>query len=190
MLYRYKLLWDWLMNCSGGLGHFALQWANALGAEVYALSHSPSKKDDCLKLGAHQFVDTTQENWDEPYKFTFDFILNCADMTHEFDLTKYMGTMKVMGRFHNVGLPDKPLPQMMAQDFVSGGWYIGASHIGNRPEMLAMLKLASERNIKTWVEEIPISEKGCKEAVERVKANKVHYRFTLTDYDKAFGKRA
>ena len=30
----------------GGLGHFAVMWANALGAEVTVISHSPHKKDD------------------------------------------------------------------------------------------------------------------------------------------------
>lgn len=35
----------------GGLGHYAVQFAAALGAEVWALSHSPSKRDDCLKVG-------------------------------------------------------------------------------------------------------------------------------------------
>lgn len=62
--------------------------------------------------------------------------------------------------------------------------------MGNRPEMEEMLELASKQNIKTWVEEIDISEAGCKEAVERVKNNKVHYRFTLVGYNKVFGERS
>lgn len=53
--------------------------------------------------------------------------------------------------------------------------------------MNALLRLAAEKGIKPWVETIDISEAGCKEAVERVKENKVHYRFTLTGFDKAFG---
>lgn len=56
-------------------------------------------------------------------------------------------------------------------------------------EMNALLKLAAEKGVKPWIETIDISEKGCKEAVERVKENKVHYRFTLTGFDKAFGTR-
>jgi len=165
-------------------------WAAALGAEVYVISHTPEKKDDVMKMGAKEFISSKDKDWQKPYAFTFDFILNCADMTNEFDLTAYMSTMKVMGRFHNVGLPDKPLPEMMAQDFTTGGYYIGGSHIGNRPEMIAMFKLASEKNIKSWVETIDISEQGCKEAVERLKKNDVHYRFTLINFDKAFGKRS
>ena len=95
-----------------------------------------------------------------------------------------------MGRFHNVGFPDQPLPQFNAQVFAPGGYYIGASHIGNRPEMEAMLKLAAEKNISTWVQTLDISEAGCKEAVERVYKGDVRYRFTLTNFDQVFGKRA
>lgn len=101
----------------GGLGHFALLWAKGLGAEVTALSHTAGKKEEALKLGADHFVCTKDKDWAKPLAFTFDFILNCADMTNEFDLKTYMSTLAVNGTFHNVGLPDKPLPEMMAQDF-------------------------------------------------------------------------
>ena len=71
---------------SGGLGHFAVLWAVALGAEVYVLSHSPSKKDDALKMGAKHFIVTSEEGWHKPYNFAFDFILNTADAVHKFNL--------------------------------------------------------------------------------------------------------
>ena len=54
-----------------------------------------------------------------------------------------------------------------------------------------MFELASKQNIKSWVQEIQLSEEGCKEAVERVyKNDNVKYRLTLTGFDKVFGKRA
>lgn len=53
--------------------------------------------------------------------------------------------------------------------------------------MIAMLKTASEQGTKPYIETLDISEKGCKEAVERVKKNDVRYRFTLTGYEKVFG---
>jgi len=174
----------------GGLGHFATMWASALGAETYVISHTPGKKEDALKIGAKHFIDSTQEGWDKPYAFAFDFILNTADNLENFDLSQYFGTLKVMGRFHNVGMPDHDIT-LKLQDFAANGCYIGTSHIGNRPEMEAMLKLASEKNLKTWVETIQISAEGCKEAVERVQKNdRVRYRFTLTGYDKVFGDRS
>jgi alcohol dehydrogenase (NADP+) len=79
----------------------------------------------------------------------------------------------------------------MAQYFAPNGCSLGASHIGNRPEMLAMLDLASRQSLKSWIQTIPISEDGCKEAVTRMYNNKdVRYRIVLTDYDKQFGRRA
>lgn len=80
----------------GGLGHFAVLWAVALGAEVTVLSHSPGKREDALSMGAKNFVVTSDEKWFEPYSFYFDWILNCADATHKFNLQDYFSTMKVM----------------------------------------------------------------------------------------------
>lgn len=171
----------------GGLGHFAVMWANALGAEVTVISHSPEKKEDALKLGAKHFVSSKDKDWSKPLAFTFDFMLNAADMTNEFDLDSYLSCLKVNCHFHQVGLPDKPLPEMKTQQFMPNGSSIGASHIGNRPECLAMLKMAAEKKLYPYVETLSISEKACAEATERVKTNKIRYRFTLVDFDKVFG---
>jgi alcohol dehydrogenase (NADP+) len=52
-----------------------------------------------------------------------------------------------------------------------------------------MLKLASEKNIHQLIETIDISEAECKMAFEKVKANDVRYRVTLTGFKKAFGTK-
>jgi len=173
----------------GGLGHFALLWAKGLGAEVWALSHTPNKKEEALKLGADHFVSTQDKDWSKPLAFTFDFILNCADMTSEFDMKSYLSTLNVNGVFNNVGLPDKPLPTMMAQDFAANGARIGSTHIGSKKEAIEMLELASKKNLHPMIEEIRISEAGCKKAVEKVKVNDVRYRVTLTGFKEAFGTK-
>lgn len=93
--------------------------------------------------------------------------------------------------FFKCGFPDEDLPAINAQAFAPTGCYMGASHIGNRPEMEEMFKLASEKGIKSWVEEVQISEDNIKSAVERVGNNdNVRYRLTLVGFDKVFGKRA
>ncbi|KAE8443382.1 hypothetical protein EG329_001941 [Mollisiaceae sp. DMI_Dod_QoI] len=174
----------------GGLGHFALIWAKALGAEVTAISHSPNKKDDAISLGADHFVSSKDKNWAEPHAFEYDFVLNTADMTHQFDIAEYLSIVNINGEFHHVGLPDEPLPQFKAQIFASNGSKMGGSHIGSKKEALEMLDLASkiyEKGIKPRIETIDISEKGCAEAVQKVKSNNVRYRVTLTGFHKAFG---
>lgn len=171
----------------GGLGHFAVMWANALGAEVTVISHTPDKKEDALKLGAKHFVVSNDKEWAKPLAFKFDFVLNSADMTHTFDLDSYLSILKVNCQFHQVGLPDSPIENLKPQQFMPNGSSIGASHIGNRPECLAMLKLAAEKKLFPIVETTPVSEEGCAKAIEAVKSNTVRYRYTLTDYDKVFG---
>lgn len=141
-------------------------------------------------MGAKEFVVTGEQDWHKKFAFQFDFILNTADAIHKFNMPDYLSTLKVMGRFHCVGFGDHPLPTMNAQDFAPNGAYFGASHIGNRPEMLAMFELASKKNIKSWVQTQSISKEGCAEVVQKVADNKVRYRFVLTDYDKAFGERS
>jgi alcohol dehydrogenase (NADP+) len=186
----YKI-YTLLIQYRGGLGHFGVLWSVAMGAETYVISHSASKKEDAMKMGAKGFLLTSEKGWADDYKFKFDFIINTADATDKFDLSEYFSTLKINGTFHMVGFPDNPLPGFNAQIFASNGCYMGASHIGNRPEMEEMLQLASKQNIKSWVQTIKLSEAGCKEAVERVyKNDNVRYRLTLVDFDDVFGKRA
>lgn len=40
----------------GGLGHMAIQFANKWGCEVTVFSSTSSKKDEAMRLGAHNFV--------------------------------------------------------------------------------------------------------------------------------------
>lgn len=173
----------------GGLGHFAIMFANALGADVTAISHSPNKKDDALKLGAKHFVSSQDKDWAKPLAFEFDFVLNTADMGHEMSMQDYLSILTVNGKLNHVGLPDGPLPQLKAQDFMANGSSMGTSHIGCRTEALAMLRLVADKKLKPIIETVDISEDGCKKAVQAVHDNKVRYRYTLTGYDKAFGKR-
>ncbi|OAQ98841.1 hypothetical protein LLEC1_06048 [Akanthomyces lecanii] len=171
----------------GGLGHLGLQWSAALGAETYAISHSPDKVDDCKKLGAKDVILTTEKGWNEPWKAKFDFVLNCADVTNKFDMPTYLSIVKPTGDFHMVGIPNEPLPQMSVGVFVGGAPKLTGSHLGNHQEMEALLKLAAEKGVKPWVEVMPISEKSCGEAFELQKANKFRYRCTLAQFDEAFG---
>ncbi|KJZ73964.1 hypothetical protein HIM_06632 [Hirsutella minnesotensis 3608] len=148
----------------GGLGNIALQYSVALGAETYALTYSSDKAEDYKKLGAKDVITTTQDNWQEPWKFKFDCILNCADVTDRFNLSDYFSLLKPGADLHMVGLPDEALPQLMAQDFTRNAPKLTGSHLGNNQEMNALLKLAAEKGIKPWVQTIDISEKGCQEA--------------------------
>ena len=171
----------------GGIGHFAVLFAKALGAETWVISRSHAKEEDAKKLGADGFIATADKDWAAPHVMTFDLIVNTANSTKDFDLTKYLSMMDVHGRFISVGMPEEAGQEVRSQDLAFNGVLIGASHLGSRKETLAMLKLAADKNIQSWVEEVPISAENLSKAVQRLRKTDVRYRFTLTGYDKVFG---
>ncbi|RDW80937.1 putative cinnamyl alcohol dehydrogenase [Coleophoma crateriformis] len=170
----------------GGIGHFGVMFAKALGAETWAISRSHSKEADAMKLGADGFIATEDPAWNEPHRMSFDLIVNTANSSDGFDLGQYLSLLDVHGRWISVGLPPGAGQEVKSHMFMENGCLIGASHLGSRKETLAMLQLAAEKGIKSWVEEVPISKTGLAEAVTRLKNNDVRYRFTLTDFDKEF----
>lgn len=64
--------WIVLPGAGGGLGHFAIQYARAMGMRVIAIDGGDAKRDLCLKLGAEIFIDfqTTKDITAEIMKIT------------------------------------------------------------------------------------------------------------------------
>jgi propanol-preferring alcohol dehydrogenase len=51
--------WIVLPGAGGGLGHFAVQYAKAMGMRVIAVDGGKEKEELCMKLGAEKFIDFT-----------------------------------------------------------------------------------------------------------------------------------
>src|SRR6266481_3045643 len=60
----------------GGLGHMGVKLAASFGAEVTMLSQSAAKEKDAKKLGAHEFVLTSDKGQLASVNNYFDFILD------------------------------------------------------------------------------------------------------------------
>jgi alcohol dehydrogenase (NADP+) len=72
-------------------GHYAVLFANALGAEVYAFTSSSHKAEDIKKLGAHHVVVTDDKGeFAKDLAFELDLIVSTRDVAHGFPLTEYM----------------------------------------------------------------------------------------------------
>lgn len=52
--------WVVIPGAGGGLGHFAVQYAKAMGMRVIAIDGGEAKKELCEKLGAEVFIDYTK----------------------------------------------------------------------------------------------------------------------------------
>jgi len=161
----------------GGLGHLAIQFAKALGARVIVFSHSPNKKQDCLDLGADEFVVSGEKDFAKPYFDKLDYILSAADV-ESIPLGDFVSMLKIDGKLTSVGLPDGEWTGLQPQMMASNASCIGTSHIGSKVEANEMLKIAAEKGIHPVIDQIlPMKEAG--KAIEAVKTNKVRYRFVL-----------
>lgn len=169
----------------GGLGHYAVIFAKALGAEVWAISRSRAKEEDARKMGADGYIATAEEGWNEPHRLTFDLIINTANSFDGWDFGKYLSLLDVHGRWNNVGMPGEGI-KVTNQDFISNGCFIGSTHLGSRNEMLEMLQLAADKGLNSWVEEIDISKEGLQLAMDKLGKSSVRYRSCMVGYDKAF----
>ena len=157
----------------GGLGHMGVKLAKAMGAHVTVLSHSPSKRDDALRLGADDFVATKEEGAFAANRKRFDFILDTVSADH--DYADYLGLLKRDGAMVLVGLPD---PQNLgAFPLVGARRTLAGSMIGGIAETQEMLDFCAEHGIVSDVEVIPID--AINEAYERMLRSDVRYRFVI-----------
>ncbi|GAB2828429.1 NAD(P)-dependent alcohol dehydrogenase [Ferruginibacter profundus] len=158
----------------GGLGHMGVKLAVSMGAEVTMLSHSPSKEADAKRLGAHQFVLTSDAEQVKKVTGYFDFILDTVSAEHDYNF--YLSLLRTNGVMVCVGVPPSPA-QIPAMNLIFGRKSIAGSLIGGLPETQEMLDYCAEHNIVSDVEVIAI--KDINEAYERMLKGDVRYRFVI-----------
>jgi uncharacterized zinc-type alcohol dehydrogenase-like protein len=158
----------------GGLGHMGVKFASSFGAEVTVISTSASKEADARKLGAHNFLLSTDERQVKKYKSYFDVILNTLSAKHEYK--KFLDLLTLNGKMIAVGLPAED-PQIALFSLLTNRRSIIGSMIGGIKETQEMLDYCAENNIVADVELIPIQQ--INEAYERMMKGDVHYRFVI-----------
>ncbi|WP_069661343.1 NAD(P)-dependent alcohol dehydrogenase [Arcticibacter eurypsychrophilus] len=158
----------------GGLGHMAVKFGVAFGAEVTVLSTSPKKEEDARKLGAHHFVVTSDEAQVKAALGSFDFILDTVSADHDFNM--YLSLLKTNGTMICVGVTLKP-NEFAAFSLLGGRKSIAGSGIGGIAETQEMLDFCAENNIVSDIEMIDI--KDIQSAYDRMVKGDVRYRFVI-----------
>lgn len=163
----------------GGLGHFGVLFAKALGADkVVGISRKADKRDDVLALGADQYISTdADKDWAKHNAQTLDLIV-CTVSSEKMPLNEYLSLLKTKGTFIQVGAPDGGnLPAVNAFTLIASGIKIGGSAIGSPKEIAEMLQVAADQKVKPWIQKRKMDDAN--EAVKDMVAGKARYRYVL-----------
>jgi uncharacterized zinc-type alcohol dehydrogenase-like protein len=152
----------------------AVKFARAFGAHVVVFTTSPGKRDDALRLGAHEVVLSRDAGEMGKHAGSFDFILDAVSADH--DVNAYLNLLRRDGTMTLVGAPEKPLA-VSAFALLFGRHRLAGSLIGGIPETQEMLDFCGAHGITADVEVIPIQR--INEAYERLVKGDVKYRFSI-----------
>jgi D-arabinose 1-dehydrogenase-like Zn-dependent alcohol dehydrogenase len=160
----------------GGLGHLAVKFAAALGAEVTVFSSSPEKHADAKAFGAsesHSSIDPKLGN----KKLELDLIL--VTSTANYDWSNYIANLKARGTLCFVSLPTDAVRVQVSQ-LVMRERSITGSVIGGSERMREMLRFASENKIYPQIELYPVSQVN--HALNKLRNNEIRYRAVLNQF--------
>jgi len=164
----------------GGLGHFGLLYAKALGCkEIVAISRTATKKADAMQMGATKFIATDEDkDWATKHAGTLDLIVSTVS-SPKMPLMEYLQLLRNFGDFIQVGAPEDSLPPMNCFALIGKGAKIGGSMIGAPGEIREMLDVTVEKGVKAWVQKRPM--KDANQAVVDMADGKARYRYVLVN---------
>ncbi|CAI8595529.1 unnamed protein product [Vicia faba] len=159
----------------GGLGHLAVKFAKAFGANVTVISTSPNKEKEAIEyLGAESFLLSRNVNQMKAAIGTLDGIIDTVSAEHP--LLPLIGLLKSHGKLVIVGAVVKPL-ELPAFPLLAGRKIIGGSMIGGIKETQEMIDFAAKHDVKPDIEIVPIDYVNT--AMERLLKADVKYRFVI-----------
>jgi uncharacterized zinc-type alcohol dehydrogenase-like protein len=156
----------------GGLGHLAIQFARAMGAEVYAISTSEEKRDEAIQFGAHRFV---VSRGSAPFAGKLDLVLCTA--TGDLDWPSWMNALRPTGTFCLLGASPGPV-SLPVLPMIFGEFSFTASVVGSPARIAEMLQFAADHKINTAVETFPLNQVNL--ALDKLRKNEARYRMVLT----------
>ena len=154
----------------GGLGHLAVRFARAMGAEVIAFDPAADKRELVRALGASDLVDARGAL----PPACVDLLLVTTHAALVWD--DWLRVLDLEGTLCLVGVPGAPL-RLSADPLMDEQKKITGSVIGSPSTMRRMLAIAAAQQIAPIVEHMPLGKAN--DAVARVREGRARMRVVL-----------
>jgi D-arabinose 1-dehydrogenase-like Zn-dependent alcohol dehydrogenase len=160
----------------GGLGHLAIQYAAKMGVHVVVLSGSDKKKDEAMKLGAHEFIATKDVKEIKPSRPLNRLLVTTSAQP---DWEKLMPAFAPGATIHPLSVDEGnfsiPYMPMLATGLTIQGSIVASRYIQNR-----MLEFSALHKIAPILEKFPMTEEGINEAMDKLNEGNMRYRGVFT----------
>ena len=147
-------------GAGSGVSTFAIQWAAALGAEVYVTSGSEEKIEKAKAIGAAGGISYRQEDYHKTLRKQAGGFNAIIDSAGGDGMNKVLSTLRPAGRYvffgATLGIPSTglELPRLFF-----GQVRIQGTTMGSNAEFQAMLDFAGEKKVEPVIDRVlPMSE--------------------------------
>jgi uncharacterized zinc-type alcohol dehydrogenase-like protein len=161
----------------GGLGHMAVQYAVALGADVTVFDITETKRQDALNMGAKKYVNASNPEELKDLNNTLNVIINTIPTNY--DPLMYIQMLKVYGEMAILGLPaNRDIPN------INPSWLpmnplrkIYGSDTGSISQIQKMMDYSVANNIYPHVEIISVNE--IDNAYKKIETGEAKFRYVI-----------
>ncbi|KAG0172638.1 hypothetical protein DFQ28_003109 [Apophysomyces sp. BC1034] len=161
----------------GGLGHYGVQWAKAMGADnVVAFDIVPEKAKDAEVLGCNYVLIQNEDDVAKHYK-SFTHILATKIVNKSW--SQYLNLLKNGGYFIMCDVPEEPVAGINPIIFVTKEVTLAGTCIGSPKVIQECLEFAVEKGVRTWTNTFPMEK--INEAVQFVRNNQARYRTVVVN---------
>jgi zinc-binding alcohol dehydrogenase/oxidoreductase len=134
-----------------GVATFLLQFAKAVGAEVYVTSRSKAKCEKALELGADRALDS-EEDWDQALnEEKMDLVIECVGAA---TFNKSLKQVRTGGTIVTFGASAGDVVQLNLRDFFYGQYNLLGSTMGSSEEYKEMVRFIEEHQIKPIIDQM------------------------------------
>jgi uncharacterized zinc-type alcohol dehydrogenase-like protein len=159
----------------GGLGHLAVQFARAFGAEVAVFSASPDKTALALELGASRVIASNDRDALGRERERYDLILSTVHV--ELDWARYVRALRPGGNLCLLGVPNAKLTVPIGM-LVDGQRSISGSVIASPAGIRRTLACAANSGVRPIIEVLPMAE--AERGLARTRDGSARLRVVLT----------
>lgn len=159
----------------GGLGHLAIQFAAKMGCHVVVLSGSDRKKEEAIKLGAHEFI-ATKDAKELKVGRPIDRLLVTTSAQPDWNLI--IPIMAPEATIHPLSVDEGdfaiPYMPLLLKGLTVQGSVVASRYVHNR-----MLEFAAYHKIEPIIEKFPLTKEGVAQALDKLNDGQMRYRGVL-----------